>query len=212
MKNIFTLCMCLLASLVIQAQNDFPLQFVDKDGNIIPDGTELDITEFEIDEIFGDILMPTNVWVKNISDETVYGGGNYIIKTISNGSFQTCFPSNCMRQSSEGTYSTGKDAFQPAQLKDMQTEWFPESDGICVVTYQLQTFMKLGTNYILNGDGPTITLNYYYGTTGIGKINAQCSMVNGQSVYDLLGRQVQRTSSGMYIITDGKHIRKVAIK
>jgi hypothetical protein len=50
---------------------------------------------------------------------------------------------------------------------------------------------------------------------GINEIkNEKLKMKNGEgSWYDLHGRQVQgRPSSGVYIITDGKHIRKVAIK
>ena len=217
MKKIFTLCLGLLAGLAVQAQNDFPLQFVDKDGQIIPNGTELDITEYEEDELFGDILMPTNVWVKNISDETVQGGGSYTIQKIDNGSFQTCFPSNCMRQMFTGTYSTGNDAFMPGQLRDMQTEWFPDGEGMCVVTYQLQTYRQnpFTQKWMPDADGPTITLNYFYGTTGINEIkNEKLKIKNGDgSWYDLLGRPVQgRPSSGVFIVTDGKHIRKVAIK
>lgn len=217
MRKIFTLCVGLLAGLAVQAQSDFPLQFVDKDGQIIPDGTELDILEYEEDELFGDILMPTNVWVKNISDGTVQGGGSYTIQKIDNGSFQTCFPSNCMRQSVEGTFSTGNDAFMPGQLRNMQTEWLPTDEGICVVTYQLQTYSQnpFTQKWMLDANGPTITLNYFYGTTGINEIkNEKLKMKNGDgSWYDLRGRQVQgRPSSGVYIMTDGKHIRKVAIK
>ena len=214
MKKIFTLCVALLAGLAAQAQSDFPLQFVDKSGQIIPDGTELNITEFEEDELFGDILMPTNVWVKNISDAPVQGGGSYTIKTISNGSFQTCFPSNCMRQSAEGTYSTGKDSFMPGQLRDMQTEWFPVGEGVCVVIYQLQTYRQnpFNQSWVLDAEGPTITLNYFYGTNGIKAIDK--TVGNGEETYyDLHGRQVQgRPSSGIYIVTDGKHTRKIAIK
>ena len=44
MKKFFTLCCGLFAALAIQAQNDFPLQFADKNGNVITDGTTLNIT------------------------------------------------------------------------------------------------------------------------------------------------------------------------
>lgn len=198
MKKIITLCMCLFAGLAIQAQSDFPLQFVDKDGQVIPDGTELDITEFEEDELFGDILMPTDVSVKNNSGGAVYVGGTYTVKSIDNGWFQTCFPSVCMRKNATGTYTTGTDAIQPGQIRDMQTEWFPEGEGTCIVTYQLQTYRKVGNNYMLDGDGPTITLNFYYGTTGIGSAKAGrkvCSV----AYYDLSGQKTDRPSHGVYM-------------
>lgn len=190
--------MGLFAGLAVQAQNDFPLQFVDKDGQIISDGSVVIITDYEEDELFGDILMPTNVWVKNISNETVQGGASYTIQKIDNGSFQTCFPANCMRQMFAGTYSTGTDAFMPGQLRDMQTEWFPEGEGVCEVTYQLKTFRKVGTSYFPDEDGPTITLNYYYGTTGIGDLKGGkkiCSV----TYYDLSGQITDNPRHGVYL-------------
>ena len=76
MKKLFTLCIGLVAALAIQAQSDFPLQFADKDGNIIADGTTLDITAYETDD-FGDVQMPSGLYVKNTSGEAVQGGGEY---------------------------------------------------------------------------------------------------------------------------------------
>lgn len=198
MKKIITLCSCLLVGLSVQAQNDFPLQFVDKDGQIIPDGTVLEITDYEKDDLFGDILMPTNVWVKNISDETVLGGGRYIIHSISNGWFQTCFPSVCMRQSGAGTYSTGNDAFMPMQIRSMQTEWLPEGQGTCIVTYQLQTFRKVGRNYIIDGDGSTITLYYSYGTTDIGSMKDDKKAAS-VTYFDLTGKSASLPVHGIYL-------------
>lgn len=213
MKKIFTLLVCFLAGFTVQAQSDFPLQFVDKDGQIIPDGTVLEITEYEEDELFGDILMPTYVWVKNVSDEMVYGGGSFTIQTIDNGSFQTCFPSSCMNLSSEGTYTSGKDAIMPSQVRDMQTEWLPDPDGkgTCLVAYQLQTFRKLGNNYMPDDDGPTIYLHYFYGVepTGISQAKAG-KTVSSITWYDLFGRQTSDPRRGAFLkrttYTDGSSI------
>jgi len=199
MRNFLTLFVCLLIGFSAQAQNDFPLQFVDKDGQIIPDGTILDITDFEEDEIFGDILMPANVWVKNISNETVQGGASYTIQTINNGWFQTCFPAYCMRQSIAGAYTTGIDTFSPSQFRDMQTEWLPESDGVCMVVYQLLTYRKLGNNYMPDGDGPTIHLNFYYGAaTGINNANSD-KQVCSTTYYDLSGQRTDHPHHGIYL-------------
>ena len=181
----------------MQAQDEFPLQFVDEDGQIIADGTVLDLTEAEEDDLFGDILMPTGISVRNVSDGMVYGGGTYTIQFISNGLFQTCFPSVCMRQNIAGTYSTGTDTFLPDQLRDMQTEWLPEAEGMCIVTYQLQTFRKLGKNYIPDEDGPTITLNFYYGTTGIKE--AKGKKVSTVTYYDLSGQKAEHPGRGVYM-------------
>ena len=198
MKRILTLLVCLLAGFAVQAQDNFPLQFIDKDGNIIPDGTEVDITDYEEDEFFGDILMPVNVLVKNVSNAEVQGGGCYTIKSISGGWFQTCFPSVCMRQMAEGTYTTGKDAFMPGQTRDLQTEWLPAEEGTCVVTYQLQTYRKLGNNYVLDGDGPTVTFHFFYGASGIEGAKAG-RKVSSVSYYDLTGQAVEHPLHGVYL-------------
>ena len=213
MKQIITLLICLLASLALQAQDEFPLQFVDENGEIIADGTMLDLTDIEEDDLFGDIMMPTNISVKNISDEMVQGGGSYTIHTISNGKFQTCFPINCMVQFTAGTYSTGNDAFMPGQLRNMQTEWLPDAEGMCFVSYQLQTYRKLGKNYIPDEDGPTITLCFYYGTTGIKGTKGE--KVRSVTYYDLSGKPVERPKRGVYMkkttYADGSFIVRKSI-
>ena len=197
MKIRVTFLICLLASLGLQAQDEFPLQFIDENGEIIADGTVLDLMEIEEDELFGDLKMPTNISVKNISDDVVYGGGSYTIQFISNGNFQTCFPMNCMIQSAVGTYSTGSDTFQPGQLRNMQTEWLPEAEGMCFVSYQLQTYRKLGKNYIPDEDGPMITLCFYYGTTGMKGTKGKT--VRDVTYYDLSGQAVERPTHGVYM-------------
>ena len=50
MKKFLTLFWGLIAALSIQAQSDFPIQFADKDGNIIEGGTTLEIKDYETDE------------------------------------------------------------------------------------------------------------------------------------------------------------------
>ena len=200
MKKTITLLMCLFAAFVVQAQNDFPLQFVGADGDIIPDGTVVNITEIEIDELFGDMLMPAGIAVTNVSSDVVYGGATYTILTISNGRFQTCFPNNCMSQMATGTFSTSADAIMPGQLRDMQTEFFPDSDadGKCFVVYQLQTFRKVGSNFLPDEDGPTITLRFATNPDGIGNIKAGKD-VYSVTYYDLSGQKVERPKRGIFM-------------
>ena len=200
MKKIFTLCIGLVAALAVQAQSDFPLQFIDESGNVIADGTTLDFTDYEEDS-FGDVQMPTKMYVKNTSDQAVQGGGSYNIYVISSGKFQTCFPANCVRQTFLGEYTTENGEIAAGELKDMQTEWYPESEGTCVVVYQLITFKQnpITKKWTRDQDGPTVTLNFRYETSAIGSVSTGKS-VSRVEYYNLSGCRVQKPVSGMYII------------
>lgn len=161
MKKNFLSCVGIFAALAIQAQSEFPLQFADKDGNIIPDGTIIKITDVQ-DDGFGGLQMPTNLYVKNIGSEKVQTAGVFVIESIDNGTFQTCFPANCIRQDAPGEYTTTQGEIAAGELKSMQTEWLPAAEGSCKVTYRLQSY-SLNTNtgkWILDGEGPQVTLNF----------------------------------------------------
>ena len=57
MKKLFTLTLSLLFALSAAAQaTDTSVQFADKDGNIIADGSTLNLTAYESD-FFGDIMV-----------------------------------------------------------------------------------------------------------------------------------------------------------
>ena len=200
MKKFFTLFIGLVAALAVQAQSDFPLQFADKDGNIIADGTVLNLTTAETDA-FGDVQMPSGLYVKNTAGAEVQVGGVYTIKTLSNGSFQTCFPTNCVSNNKTGNYETQNGAVAAGELKDMKTEWLPVGEGTCVVEYTLVTYKQnvITTQWQKDKTGPTVTLNFTYNTTGI---NGAKSAKNVRNVeyYNLTGRRVQAPVHGTYIV------------
>ena len=208
MKKLFTLCMGILATLAIQAQSDFPVQFADKDGNIIADGTTLNLTEYEADA-FGDVQVPTNLYVKNITDEEIHVGGKYTITSLSSGTFQTCFPENCIRQTKTGSYETESGALAAGDLKSMQTEWFPEAEGTAVATYQLVTYKQNPITKewkTVDKEGPSVTLNFTYSTSSIGAQSSR-SNVQRSTYYDLQGREVVTPAHGLFVkktvYTDG---------
>ena len=202
MKRIFTLCMGLIAALAIQAQNAFPLQFVDKNGNEVTDGTTLNITEAE-DDGFGGILMPSGLSVKNTSSDEVQCGGSFTISSMSNGAFQSCFPSNCMQASGAGSYSTQDGAIAAGEQKSMQTEWLPTAEGTCTVAYQLLTYKKnvITQKWTVDKQGPTVTLNFTYNTSGISTVKTRRPV----TYYDMQGRRVARPGKGLYIV-NGKRV------
>ena len=99
MKKLFTLFWGLVTTLGIQSQTTFPVQFADKDGNLIEDGTTINFTEYEMD-VFGTIQMPTKLYVKNQTTEEVQIGGIYTMaQTVTaNGLTVT----NCSSQAQGG--------------------------------------------------------------------------------------------------------------
>ena len=200
MKKILTLCIGLVAALAIKAQSDFPLQFADKDGNIIADGTTLNITDYKTDD-FGELQMPSGLFVKNTSGQAVQGGGEYTIQKLDNGDFQTCFPVNCVRQTKTGSFTTGDGEFASGLLKDMQTEWYPSEEGSCQVVYQLITFKQnpITQKYTKDQSGPIVTLNFTYSTTRLGSAATE-KQVRQVEYYNLVGRQVQKPAGGVYIV------------
>ena len=168
MKKIFTLCLGIIAALAVQAQSDFPLQFADKNGQLIADKTVLNLSEIVADD-FGEEQVPANLFVKNTTSSNVQAGGIYIIETITGGAFQTCFPFNCVQQRESGRFETGNDLLQAGELKDMKTEWFPANDGQCVVTYTLATFKQnpVTKKWSIDKMGPSVKLNFTYGTAAV---------------------------------------------
>ena len=63
MKKLFTLTLSLLFALSAAAQaTDTSVQFADKDGNIIADGSTLNLTAYESD-FFGDIMVPSGLFI-----------------------------------------------------------------------------------------------------------------------------------------------------
>ena len=200
MKKFFTLCIGLISSLAVGAQGDFPLQFADKDGNIIADGTVINLTSFETDD-FGTVQMPTRLYVKNTTDAPVQGGAVYEIQSISNGAFQTCFPANCVRQQNCGLYEANNGNIEANELRYMQTEWFPESEGTCVVTYQLRTYRQNPNTgkWIVDGNGPEITLNFSYAPTGIEAIT-DSKEVKAVAYYTQQGQRVHPQRQGLHVV------------
>ena len=108
-KFVITIIIMMLGSLSAFADDvDETFQFMDKDGNIIADGTELVCKEVE-DLGFGPQIS-TGLFVKNNStDEKVLAKVQCVIEEIpDNSSIQCYFPANCMMfNQGAGTYSNG---------------------------------------------------------------------------------------------------------
>lgn len=169
MKKIFTLMWLVMACCAsVMAQDPNTLSFVDKDGNTLLNGTILTIKD-AVEDGFGDIVMPSNISVRNNTDTEQGVRVICSIKTIDNGNFQICFPSSCISKTATGTFTTSAGPLSGNQTTNLQTEWLPTAEGRCTVVYQLQLMKQQPDNPLKYDEGelgPAITVSYEYGNVG----------------------------------------------
>lgn len=208
MKKIFTLCVSLMVTLFAGAQG-FVFQY--QGENLADDATVIIAAE---EDLFGDLSCETNN-AMNPNDGLVLkllnstsAGATATLQITSNtlnaDMLQWCMGGDCTTLGSQTSLTKRFTVNGSAQVQFDAIAI--SSEGILTATLKVTIGLESHQVNIMfiNGD--------YDGINVIK--NEKLKMKNGDgSWYDLRGRQVQgRPSSGVYIMTDGKHIRKVAIK
>ena len=204
MKKISTLCMCLLASLVAQAQG-FVFQY---QGRNLPDGETVIIAAEE--DIFGELSCETNDLLDPDSGlvlKLLRGTSSPVTavlqithNSLNAASIQWCMGTEC---SSMNSLTSLTKRFTMGDSEGVQFDATGiGSEGYLEAT--LKVTIGLETHQVniifVNGD-----------YDGIKEVRSE-EMVNGKC-FDLLGRQMQgRASSGIRIVREGERIRKVLIK
>ena len=196
MKKILLLIASVLTSMTLSAQANY-FEFVDKDGNVVPDGTTLTLTEVTSEEdVFGEVtdIMYTNLSVRNTSNAERYMRVNLFIERIDNGKYQFCFPSACKQYESEDNILTEAGSLAAGETQDLKAEWIPYDIGGMDVTLTIEVLNKNGANYTYVCDGPTVTLHYRNGIqdevpgdvngdgeVGIDDVNAAINIMLGKT-------------------------------
>ena len=213
MKKIFTsVLMLLFAANVAFADNEPTVQFVDKDGKVVADGTTLNVTEGE--DYFGDLMFKTGLYVKVATEGSVYVGIDYDIKSLPNGSFQICFPQNCVMKEAAGQYSTEKGSFGATDKKDIQAEWLPDEDGFGTCTVELQVnayiYNALTKVYTLAESGPKVTVNMIYKDPA-SVDNIENDQAKETDRFNLSGQRISEGQKGVNIVKydNGKTVKQV---
>ena len=206
MKKISTLCMCLLASLVVQAQG-FVFQY---QGQNLPDGETVIIAAEE--DIFGELSCETNDLLDPDSGlmlKLLRGTSSPVTavlqithNSLNAASIQWCMGTEC---SSMNSLTSLTKRFTMGDSEGVQFDATGiGSEGYLEAT--LKVTIGLETHQVniifVNGD--------YDGIKKVQKFKS--SIVEKGAIFDLLGRQVKRTSSGIRIVREGERIRKVLIK
>lgn len=202
------------------AQVDKTFSFVDKDGKEIPSGTVWTANHVEEDD-FGAVQVADEVYVKNNTKERQGVGAFVNVKKIDSGSYQICFPMNCMSGIKGGMTRTEAGAMDANQLKPLKSEWFPEADGVCEVLVKLEYYNinknKWGIESFervddedLDNPMPSITINFVKGATAINGIKDGAN-VEVTGIYDATGKQIQTTQKGLNIVklSNGKTVKIV---
>lgn len=143
---------------------DESFAFVDANGNVIENESVITRNLVETDNN-GNELIKAGIFVKNMTGSSDYLKMYYEIDLIENGAYQICFPATCNTQDEEGAYQTAIGQLM-GEVQDIQSEWFPEGDGECIVTLTIEVFTKQGgfpPIYESKGLGPTIKLKFIKG-------------------------------------------------
>ena len=167
MRKFFTfLSAFALATCSLMAQDiDENYVFVDENEEIIENGATIVRNLIETNEDGLEVIYSGLSVADMGAASNVYLKMKYNITQIDNGSFQICFPMTCNMQTATGMYETS-----PGQIfngvQDIQSEWFPTADGMCVVTLSIETFTKspgFPPRYEHLGYGPSVTLKFVKG-------------------------------------------------
>ena len=210
MKKIITLCFGLMAALTSWAQG-FVFQY---QGQTLADGATVIIAAEE--DLFGDLTCETNSTM-NPSEEglvmkllswptaTVNATLEVTYNTLDADVLQWCMGGNCQAFQNSLTKQFTMGSSEKVQFDAIAIS----SEGYLTATLKATIGLESHQVNIVftNGD------DYYDGIREIK--NEELRMNNG--VYDLNGRRISAEANsslkkGMYIVTDGKHTRKVAIK
>lgn len=220
MKRFLISALVVILSMASYAQTDLTtLQFVDKNGNVVEDGSTITVSEAEYDG--GVLQINSGLFVKNTTNEEQGAGVDFVISRLDNGAPQCCFPSTC----APGTDQVGV-KYSPAcgriganESVPFATEWKPSSDksyGTCTATFQLKVMeVKDKTMFgvpvkdynTFKAYGPKITINFVYNTTGIDGVQTTDSKV--AAYYNLNGQIIPTLQKGVNIVkyANGKTIK-----
>ena len=212
-----------VCSMNAMAQTDLEtFQFVDKDGNVVADGSE--ITVYEPETVNGSLQINSGLFVKNTTGKDQAVGLDLNITNMDNGQFSCCFPSNCRDIFSAGNFvdvnTPGLFLIEEGEQQTLMSEWKPAAYGKCQAVFQLKVYNVVeldieGTKIPDVGDfkayGPKVTINFMYlDPTGVNGVvdNANAKVVNR---YNAAGMRINSAVRGLNIetLSNGKTIKRI---
>lgn len=212
MRKIFTLTICLMASMASFSQttaNSFAFQ--DAEGNIVADGAVLTRTETTADP-FGFQYIISGLYVKNVSSGRADLKIECDITQLPSGTTHSiCYPGDCVDKDKIGTYeSVAVDGNVAGTVSDMKAEWKHNGKyGTCTVKYTIKEYKYDGDvvnedgivipTYTFIGNGPSVTVNYVNADPAGINATTAATAVTSIVYYDLQGRITTNPGKGLYI-------------
>ena len=146
-------------------------EFVDRDGNVVPDGSTLTLSDVTVEEDYetGETfsVIYAGLSVRNTTETQAALRLVADVTRLDGGTYQLCFPVNCMSMTETCTLTTESGILAANAMQDLLTEWFPDGEGGCDVTLKIQVMNAIGQfpniRYTLLGDGATVTLHFRNG-------------------------------------------------
>lgn len=222
-KTLLATAIMAVCSMNAMAQTDLEtFQFVDKDGNVVADGSE--ITVYEPETVNGSLQINSGLFVKNTTGKDQAVGLDLNITNMDNGQFSCCFPSNCRDIFSAGNFvdvnTPGLFLIEEGEQQTLMSEWKPAAYGKCQAVFQLKVYNVVeldieGTKIPDVGDfkayGPKVTINFMYlDPTGVNGVvdNANAKVVNR---YNAAGMRINSAVRGLNIetLSNGKTIKRI---
>lgn len=218
MKKFFTLTLALLMGCAVCYAQDDELDdtfsFVDAEGNVIADGSVIDVKGATGDEDLGEVVMKPAVYVKNNYSSVQGVNAVFTLSSIDNGQVQFCFPSVCQMLSTPTTINSGG-SLAESETKDLQLEWFPTAYGKCSATVKLQLAEvgPFGNVTDILADGPTVTFNFEYNSESMNVSNVNVDNATEVSRYTVGGSQLSSPRKGINIVkmSDGS-VKKLIVR
>lgn len=223
MKKIFTFCLsllvgCIAAHAQISTPVDETIQFVDAEGNVIPNGTRV------VRNTVIDGCIYADVFIANKSETAAFYKLTGTIKSISNAQAQCCHAptgqnGTCFPLNNEGaTFTTNAFACPVDSVYDTLAEVFVGDNSSCEMELQLTKYdVEIGEAGAMPGatayPGPKITV--FFTTDPAAGIDGVTTTESNEIVarYTLDGQKLSAPQKGINIVkyADGR-TAKVMVK
>lgn len=233
-KSLFAAVMFIAGLTDASAQVDNTFRFVDNAGNEISDGgvyyTRAELID-KMPALPGMVMVleaPFDLSVENTTSDVAYVSAIVTTKSMSSGTLQFCFPSQC--ETYQPVIETSSAGIPAGKKQSLQSEWLPEDGKYDDAEFEVQLRVMdvtlngngLPVGYTFKANGPKITIKCTYADpAGVDELTATGLVM--YNVYDMSGRlvvnkgteaDIKSLAKGLYVcetVVGGKRVSEKKI-